>query len=98
MENTQQQDNVSVWKKIKIGIAAILALVVVILIVLNWNSININLLINDVSIPLPIIIILSLGTGYLWGIISSYGKLKKRDSEIKELQRKMIDANNKKVV
>ncbi len=96
MQNSQQpQDNVSLWKKIKIIFATLLALFILILIVQNWNDININLVFGAVFVPLPLIIVVSLITGYLWGTFSSYKKTRRKDSEIRSLQRKVIDLTDK---
>lgn len=96
MEKSQQpQEGISLWKKIKIVAATLLGLFIIALIIQNWNDITINLVFGAVLIPLPLIIVISLLTGYLWGSFSSYKKMNKQDGEIRTLQKKVIDLNDK---
>lgn len=96
MENTQQQEKVSTWKKIKIVFATLLAIFIIILIFQNWNAISISLVFKTINTPLPVIIVIALVTGYIWGTFSSYGKMRRREDEIRSLQRRVIDLKDKK--
>jgi uncharacterized integral membrane protein len=89
-----QEEKLSVWKKVKIVIATLLALFLVVLIVQNWAPIHINLIISEVNIPLPALLFFALLTGYLWGNFSSYKVIRKREREVRILQKKIIDSNN----
>ena len=104
MENTQnvssntttiiKEEPVSIWKKLKYALGAVLAILLIILVFQNWKEININLLIRDIIVPFPLVILAVLLTGYIWGNITGLAKVRKKNKDIRNLQKRVIEQND----
>lgn len=89
-----KEEPVSIWKKLKYALGAILAVLLIVLILQNWKEININLLVRDIFVPFPLVILFVLITGYIWGSFSGYAKTQRKNRDIRLLQQRIIEQND----
>ncbi len=89
-----KEEPVSIWKKLKYALGAILGIMVCVLIFQNWKDVPLNLLVKEYLIPFPLIIIFALLTGYLWGSFSGYQRMQRKNKDIRNLQKRVIDQND----